>query len=63
MNGLLFRAVKNKYRSFPINVTLDLCEEYAKLGHSEIFGLRSTIKYSNFQGCPCEVVRSSNAVI
>ncbi|KAF2888679.1 hypothetical protein ILUMI_17494, partial [Ignelater luminosus] len=49
-SAAVYRFVSRKYRPFPINVTLDICEEYNKA----VFGIDLAVKKSNFKGCPGE---------
>ncbi|KAF5299814.1 hypothetical protein FQR65_LT09336 [Abscondita terminalis] len=44
----VFRFVANAYRIFPIDVTIDGCDQNKR----NIFGLRSILNHTNFVGCP-----------
>ncbi|KAF2883877.1 hypothetical protein ILUMI_22295 [Ignelater luminosus] len=49
----VFKFVAKKYRPFPFNITLDICDEYKK--DIKVFGLNKAVELSNFKGCPCPV--------
>lgn len=54
----VFKNVQKIYRPFPFpDVTLDVCEEFKKLGERNPFGIQSAIAKSNFKGCPVKAVR------
>ncbi|KAB0792588.1 hypothetical protein PPYR_14547 [Photinus pyralis] len=51
MEVTVYRFVGGAYRVFPINVTLDGCNENKR----NLFGLQSIYQYTNFKGCPVPI--------
>lgn len=60
-NLAILKEVRGIYRAFPFpDISLDLCEEYKRLGNRNPFGIQAAIEAANFKGCPVEPVRWNN---